>query len=83
MTTIYTVNSKALLAEAAQIERDAEQSLKAWILIGEGERYGEAMKTVTILRRVAAEKSIWLRREILRNCGYTIASPKTILASHI
>ena len=80
MATIYTVQSKFLTDAAAQIERDANQSLTAWILLGQSERYSAEMATVRALRAAAAEKSIHVRREILRNAGFTVKSARTLIA---
>lgn len=76
MPTIYTVKSEYLLREAEQIERDATESLRAWIILGQSERYSKAMQTARYLRTAAAERSIWTRREILRNAGYTVLTTK-------
>ena len=79
--TIYTVNAKDLLAEAAYIESCAEQSLKAWIILGQTDKYSAAMKKARAVRGAAAEKSVWIRREILRNAGYTIKSARSLSAA--
>ena len=76
MKTIYTVRPKHLLADAAQIEQNAEQSLAAWIILGQSEKYGIAMKTARALRSAAAERNISVRREILRNSGFTVRLPR-------
>lgn len=76
MATIYTVKPEHLIRHAEQIERDAEQSLTAWIMISQSERYGEALRTARALRNAAAERSIAVRREILRNSGFTVLTPK-------
>lgn len=76
MPTVYTVARDALLREAESIERDANQSLNAWILLGKTEAYGEALKVARTLRVAADEKSIWLRRELLRCIGYTVLTPR-------
>ena len=76
MPTIYTVKPEHLLRDAEQIERDAEQSLRAWIMLGQSERYGQAMSTARALRSAAAERSIAVRREILRNSGFTVLTPR-------
>lgn len=81
MTTIYTVTTESLIREAEQIERDAEQSLRAWIILGQSDKYGTAMAKARAVRTAAATRSIYTRREILRNAGYTIKSPKTLSAS--
>ena len=76
MHTIYTVTAAGLLRDAEQIERDANQSLKAWILCGMSDRYGAAMSTAHTLRRAASERSLYVRREILRNAGFTVLRPQ-------
>ena len=76
MTTFYTVKSEHLTAQAAQIERDANQSLPAWIILGQSDKYGTAMATARALRVAAAERSVAIRREILRNSGFTVLNPK-------
>jgi hypothetical protein len=78
MTTIYTVRPEYLVRDAEQIERDAEQSLRAWILLGQSERYGDAMRTARALRNAAAERSVAIRREILRNSGFTVMLPRDV-----
>lgn len=60
-----TVAAKALRAEADQIERDARQSLPAWILLRQTDRFGVAMEQVRGLRRAAEIRSIAERREYL------------------
>lgn len=80
MTILYTVKADALLRDAAQIERDAEQSLRAWIILGQGERYSAAMATARNLRAAAAERNIHVRREILRNSGFTVKRARDVLA---
>jgi hypothetical protein len=75
---LYTTAAAALLRDATQIERDAEQSLRAWILIGQTDRYGDALRRARVLRSAAATRSIWERREILRNAGFEIRSPRSL-----
>ena len=76
MTTIYTVRPAYLVRDAEQIERDAEQSLRRWILLGQSERYGDALRTARALRNAAAESSVSIRREMLRNSGFIVKTPK-------
>ena len=76
MGTIYTVTAECLIREAEQIERDAEQSLRSWIILGQTDKYGAAMKTARSLRAAAAERSIAARREILRNSGFVVKAPR-------
>jgi hypothetical protein len=75
---LYTTAAAILLRDATQIERDAEQSLRAWILIGQTDRYGDALRRARVLRSAAATRSIWERREILRNAGFEIRSPRSL-----
>ena len=81
MATIYTVRPEYLIRDAEQIERDAEQSLRAWILLGQTDRYGDAMRTARALRNAAAERSVAIRREILRNSGFTVKLPSAVSAA--
>ena len=76
MTTIYTVKTEHLIREAEQVERDANQSLRAWIILGQSDKYGTAMKTVRALRAAAAEDNLHIRREILRNAGFVVLTPR-------
>jgi hypothetical protein len=76
--TIYTVKSEYLIRDAEQIERDAEQSLLAWIILGQSDKYRAAMKTARALRSAAAERSVAIRREILRNSGFTVKTPRAV-----
>lgn len=76
MATIYTVKAEYLIRDADQIERDAAASLRAWIILGQGEKYSTAMATSRALRAAAAERNMSIRREILRNSGFTVKTPK-------
>ena len=76
MATIYTVKPKHLIRDAEHIEQDAEQSLRAWIILGQSDKYSTAMKTARSLRSAAAERSISIRREILRNSGFIVKTPR-------
>jgi hypothetical protein len=78
MPTIYTVKPEYLIRDAEQIERDAEQSLRAWIILGQSEKYSAAMQTASSLRNAASERSVMIRREILRNAGFTVKTPKAL-----
>ena len=79
MSILYTTKAAALIADAEQIERDAEQSLRAWIILGQADKYSAAMATARVLRSAAASRSIWVRREILRNAGFEIRSPRSLV----
>lgn len=81
MTTIYTVKPNYLIRDAEQIERDAEQSLRAWIILGQSDKYSAAMQTARALRAAAAERSISIRREILRNSGFVVKTPRAASAA--
>ena len=81
MATIYTVKPEYLIRDAEQIERDADQSLKAWIILGQSDKYSAAMKTARMLRSAAAERSISVRREILRNSGFIVKTPRAACAA--
>ena len=70
--TVYTVSRDALERDADRLERDAQQSLRAWILLGQTDRYSEQMHLARAIRNAAACKSIYTRREILRNSGVQI-----------
>ena len=71
--TRLTVSSKWLVSLADQLDRDADQSLHAWIILGQSERYSEEMKKARAIRSAAEYKSPAIRREIMRDIGYTIA----------
>ena len=64
-----TVSAEWLLAAAAQLEADAEQSLPAWVLLGQAERYCESVGKAAVLRRAAGIESISARRVFLRANG--------------
>jgi hypothetical protein len=81
VATIYTVRPEYLIRDAEQIERDAEQSLSAWILLGQTDRYSDAMRTARALRYAAAERSVSIRREILRNSGFIVKTPRAACAA--
>lgn len=64
-----TVSATWLNQAADQLDRDAEQSMNAWILLGQSERYSQTKARARMLRRAAEIKSISERREYLRNNG--------------
>lgn len=76
MNTLYTVKPEHLLRDAEQIERNATESLRAWILLGQTGRYAATMNTARALRRAASERNVSARREILRNAGFTVLTPR-------
>ena len=80
-TTIYTVKTEHLIREAEQIERDANQSLRAWIILGQPDKYGTAMQAGRDLRAAAAEDNLKTRREILRNAGFVVLTPRQARAA--
>ena len=77
MIALYTVRSEHLLRDAGHIERNAIDSLRAWILLGQSDRYVAAMETARALRRAASERNVSTRREILRNAGFTVLTPRS------
>jgi len=81
MATIYTVKPEYLIRDAEQIERDAEQSLRAWIILGQSDKFSTAMATARALRFAAAERSVTVRREILRNSGFIVKTPRAACAA--
>lgn len=70
---IYTVSKNELIKAADQIEADAESALRAWIILGQSEKYTQEMAQARALRNAAEQKSVWLRREILRNAGFELS----------
>jgi hypothetical protein len=64
-----TVAAAALIKMAERTEAHAKDSHTAWVLVGDMESYSKCMREAAALRRAAAEKSVWVRREILRNNG--------------
>ena len=74
--TFYTVAADHLINQAESIEKYAATSHRAWILVGEYDRYGEEMTKAAALRRAAAQRSLHVRREILRNAGFTVRTPR-------
>ena len=64
-----TISARWLTQAADQLDRDAEQSVRAWVLLGQSNRYSEAKARARMLRRAAEIKSIGERREYLHNNG--------------
>ncbi len=64
-----TVSTKWLEMAAIKLEMDAEDSLGAWILLGQSERYCEDLGKAAMLRRAAGIKNIGQRRDFLRDNG--------------
>ena len=69
MARKLTVSSKWLQMAAIKLEMDAEQSLPAWVYLGQANRYCEDFGKAAMLRRAAEIKNIGQRREFLRNNG--------------
>jgi hypothetical protein len=69
---IYSVKKSELTTIADQIEAFAKSALTAWILLGQSDKYAHDMAQVRALRNAANEKSIWVRREILKSAGFFI-----------
>lgn len=67
--TKLTVASKVLLKLADDYEKSARDNHSAWIIVGNHDAFSKHMGIAGALRRAASEKSIWVRREILRNNG--------------
>jgi hypothetical protein len=64
-----TVAAAALIKMAERNEAHANESHRAWILVGDLESFGRNMREAAVLRRAASEPSLHVRREILRNNG--------------
>jgi len=69
MATKATVSAKWLLQAAAQIERDAAQSLPARLVLRQTDRHEQDIEKARVLRRAAEIKSIAARRDYLREHG--------------
>jgi hypothetical protein len=69
---LYTVSKSELVKTAGQIEADAKSALRAWIILGQSEKYAQEMAQARALRAAAENKSIWARREIVRAAGFSI-----------
>ena len=59
-----------------QLANHCGKSLRAWILLGQSGRYGDAMRDARAMRRAASERSVSTRREILRNAGFAVLTSK-------
>ncbi len=64
-----TISAKWLTQAADQLDHDAEQSLRAWVLLGQSNRYSETKARARMLRRAAEIRNIGERREYLHNNG--------------
>ena len=60
----HTVNKQALLNEAASIEASAKNNLNAWCILGQSEKYGQALEQAAKLRK-AADMGVAARRAYL------------------
>jgi len=67
-----TVSKKWLEMAAIKLEMDAEQSLPAWIFIGQAQRYCEDLGKAAMLRRAAKITSVAQRRDFLRDNGVEV-----------
>ena len=70
--TLYTVKAEALRSYADSIEKFANDNLRAWIILGQSDKFSVEMADVRALRSAAERKSVWERREILRNSGFIL-----------
>jgi hypothetical protein len=77
--TLYTVSAASLAMEADKLEKYAADMLTAWILIGQGDNYSKCHRVIRALRTAAGERSTHVRREILRDAGFTINTKKQLL----
>jgi hypothetical protein len=68
-TKRLTVSAKWLEMAAAALEKDAKDSLAAWIVLGQAHRYCENLGMAAALRRAKLIKNIGERREFLRGIG--------------
>ena len=64
-----TISARWLTQAADQLDRDAEQSLRAWVLLGQSNRYSATKARARMLRRAAEIKNIGERRKYLRSNG--------------
>ena len=69
MTNKLTVSAKWIIKAADQIERDAQDSLQAWIILGQSDKYSQACRKARAMREAAQIKNIASRREMLREIG--------------
>ncbi len=83
METLYTVTREALTREAARIEAHAAESLRAWAILGMMDKHADALRKARILRNAAEAASVYTRREILRNGGLGVKTPKALRYGHL
>jgi len=69
---LYSVKKSELATIADQIEAFAKSSLTAWNILGQSKKYEQDMAQVRALRNAADAKSVWMRRDILRNAGFSL-----------
>ena len=70
--TTLTVSTKWLEMAAIKLEMDAVESLAAWVILGQAQRYAENLGKAAVLRRAAGIKSIAARRHFLRSNGVEV-----------
>lgn len=68
MATFKPTNAN-LEFEANRIEEHAEASLRAWIILGEVDKYGRSMERVRKLRHAITIKGLRARADYLGNCN--------------
>lgn len=71
--TIYSVSKDQLLAAAEGIERDANDSLSTWVILGQSDKYAAEMSAARALRSAATYENSGVRRQILREAGFEIS----------
>ena len=64
MTTFKPTNAN-LQIEADSIERNAKESLKFWIVLGQTQLYFDEMNKVSLLRRAMTLRGLRVRAEYL------------------
>ena len=64
MLTFKPINAH-LQIEADSIERNAKESLKCWIVLGQTQRYFDEMRKVDLLRRAMTLRGLRVRAEFL------------------
>lgn len=68
--TKLTISAKWIAAEAESIAREAKDNLDVWVVMGQTEKYGEAMRKVQALRDAAQINNLSERRAALQVMGY-------------
>lgn len=67
--TKLTVSAKWLEMAATKLEMSADDSLQAWIILGQAHRYCEDMGKARAMRQAIGIKNMGARREFLRAIG--------------